>query len=109
MSSSNISLYKNILTEFGLDKLSPEDQEIALKQLGDVIFQKVSLKVVELLPPTDLDEFNKILQVPEESEAALEFLKTKIPNFATVVNEIIAEFKEEMSELAQVAKTQAQI
>jgi len=108
MPDLNFSLHKNIITEFGLNQLLPEEQETALRQLGDIIFQKVILKIMELLSENDLDEFNNLLQENKEAEI-FTFLKNKIPNFETVIDETVAEFKQETTDLAETIKTQGQI
>lgn len=90
------ALKQNIIKELGLDTLSPEDQEEAILNIGRIIFQGVLIKVMGEMSEKDKDEFEKILtEKPDDEDAILEFLKSKIPNLDEVVNEEVAKFKRE--------------
>ena len=90
------ALKQNIIKELGLDTLSPEDQEEAILNIGRIIFQGVLIKVMGEMSEKEKDEFEKILtEKPDDEDAILEFLKSKIPNLDEVVNEEVAKFKRE--------------
>ncbi|MEK7615239.1 MAG: DUF5663 domain-containing protein [Patescibacteria group bacterium] len=104
------ALRQNILMGLGLDRLSAEEQEKALQALGTVIFQKVIIRVLELLPAERLSEFNRILESEEQVPGSLlSFLKKEIPNLDAVLSEEIAEFKRDSMEVMDAARMQAEM
>ncbi|MBI4691842.1 MAG: hypothetical protein HY773_00110 [Candidatus Terrybacteria bacterium] len=89
-------LQKNIISDLGLDKLSEKEQEEALQSIGRIIFQSVLIRVMEEMDDKGKDEFEKVLsEKPNDEEAILNFLQTKLPNLNEIVNEEVAKFKQE--------------
>jgi len=91
-------LHKDILADLGLDKLSIEEQEKTLEKLGQILFQRVMLRVMDELSDSDQGELSKVLDKKEE-EAVWTFLKSKLSNLDDIVAEEINGFKKEASEL----------
>lgn len=92
----NTILQKNIIKDLGLDKLSEKEQEETLLSVGRIIFQSVMIRVMEELDEAGKDEFEKILtEKPNDEEAILNFLRSKLPNLDEIVNEEVAKFKQE--------------
>jgi hypothetical protein len=90
------ALHKDLIKYLGIDKLPEDEQERILLNIGKIIFQLVMIRVLEELNENDKGEFEKILnEKPNDEEAILNFLKSKIPNLDEIVNEEIAKFKEE--------------
>ncbi|MDP3014995.1 MAG: DUF5663 domain-containing protein [bacterium] len=89
-------LQKNIIKDLGLDKLSEKEQEESLLSIGRIIFQSVLIRVMEELDEAGKDEFEKILEEkPNDEEAILNFLRSKLPNLDEIVDEEVAKFKQE--------------
>lgn len=105
MADANSFLTQNIIQDLGLDKLSAEEQAKALMEVGKIIFQRVILRVMDELSEEDKNEFDKLLDEKMNDETAiLNFLQSKLPNFNEIVNEEVAGFKKESSELMQAVK-----
>ena len=83
----------DILQEFGLNDL-PEDKKEALReQIVDLIETRFNRAVLNAMSEGDKKEFDKVLEKGEEVD---EFIKLKVPNFAELHQQIIADLKEEM-------------
>ena len=104
------ALTQNLLTTFGFTSLTLEEQERALKSIGDIVFQKVMLKVVEVLQPKDLEQFNIVLQAEDQNPGStLQFLKSHISDFDALVTAEVAEFKQDASDVMDAARRQAEL
>lgn len=89
-------LKQNIINNLGISALPQEEQEEAMTRIGNIIFQGVLIRIIEVMSDSDKDEFEKVLSEKNgESEAVLEFLRLKIPNLNEIVNEEVAKFKQE--------------
>lgn len=92
----NTILQKNIIKDLGLENLSEKEQEETLLSIGRIIFQSVIIKVIEELDEAGKDEFEKILaEKPNDEEAILNFLRSKLPNLDEIVNDEVSKFKQE--------------
>jgi len=89
------TIQQNILQELGLQDLPEATQIKLLTQMTESVLKRITIKVLEQLSETDRHELDK-LQAVGDSEKINEFLKAKIPNYEQIVQEIVAEFKEEM-------------
>jgi hypothetical protein len=98
-------LKQNIIADLGIDRLPQGEREEALLSIGRIIFQGVLIRVMGLLGEKDKDEFDKLLgEKPDDEEAVLKFLQTKLPNLEEIVNNEIAMFKRESVDLMQALK-----
>ncbi len=96
-------LQKNIISDLGLDTLSGKEQEEALLSVGRIIFQSVLLRTMEELDDKGKDEFEKILsEKPNDEEAILGFLQSKIPNLDKIVSDEVSKFKQESVDFMKV-------
>lgn len=103
--AKNSFLSKDAVADLGLDHLPPAEQEKVLLQIGDIIFKKVMLRVVDELSESAKDEFTKLLDSQsQDQDAVLNFLQKKLPDFNFLVNEEVAGFKKEAVELMRKAK-----
>lgn len=92
-------LKQNIINNLGISALPQEEQEEAMTRIGNIIFQGVLIRIIEVMSDSDKDEFEKVLSEKNgESEAVLEFLRLKIPNLNEIVDEEVAKFKQESVE-----------
>lgn len=86
---------KNIIDELGLSGL-PEGKKIELlSQMTESVLKRITIAVLEKLSTQDAEEFEK-LRESEDPERIDKFLKEKIPNYETMVRDIISDFKNEM-------------
>lgn len=91
----NDILKQNIINTLGIDVLPQAEQEEALETMGRIIFQAVLIRVVEELKDEDKDEFEKVLENAQGNEDALfNFLKAKLPDLDSIVEEEVAKFKQ---------------
>jgi hypothetical protein len=98
-------LRKNIIKELGIDTLPEKKQEEILLRIGKIIFQAVLIRVMERLNSKEKDEFTELLvKKPNDEEAILGFLKSKIPDLDEIVNEEVATFKREVVNFAKEIK-----
>ena len=89
-------LKQNIINDLGIGALPKEQQEEALFSIGNIIFQKVLIKVIENMAEADKDAFEKLLfEKGNEPEIILNFLRLKVDNLDAIVIEEIGKFKQE--------------
>lgn len=81
-------LEANIITALNLQGL-PDDRKLALIQKVATLVQKaVQLRILKLLSVEDLQAFQQIIaDAGEDSQAAVDFVKGKIPNLAALFEE----------------------
>ena len=91
----NNALAKNIIKELGLDALPPERQEEVILKIGELINQRIVVRVLEKLSEAEKDEFEKVLsEKMSDQDAVMGFLKSKISDFDDMVAKEIADFKQ---------------
>jgi hypothetical protein len=84
----------DLIKDLGIDKLPKEEREKILSQIGEVIQQKVTLRIVEELPEEKQEDFAKILEEAGNNPEKLDnFLEENIPNVQDIVLEEIGEYK----------------
>ncbi len=89
-------LNKNIIKDVGLDGLPEEKQKEAMLKIGAIIFQGVLSKVFDELEDEEAKEFeNLITNNPDDEEAIMSFLNSKVSNLDDIVKEEIERFKRE--------------
>lgn len=81
-----------LAVEWGIDLLSPEEQEEFFGDMADALFESVLLQATTQLADADLDAFNTLVERASadtsnaaHQEAVLSFLKLKIPNLDEIV------------------------
>lgn len=98
-----MSLYNtlniNLIEELGLTNLSDQDQEKLVKEMEGIISERILVAAMSLLTDDQLSEIELI----EEPEKLLNYLADNLPNFQMLVAEVIADFKEEMLSLNEIA------
>lgn len=89
-------LKQNIINDLGISALPQEQQEEALARIGNIIFQGVLARVLELMPENDKNEFEKLLAEKNSGqETILNFLRLKVDNLDALVIEEVGKFKQE--------------
>lgn len=101
-------LKQNIIENIGLDLLSQDQQEEALLNIGEIIFQAVLVKSMEFLNDQDKDEFEKLFDSDQNNEdVVINFLREKIPEFDRIISEEVEKFKTESADFIEDVKKQA--
>lgn len=95
----------NLISDLGLDSL-PEDQRNAfLANMVDTVLNRVFLRVSQVLTEQDLQMLDTLQQGPNPDQAVNQFLASRIPTFNSIVDEEIANLKEEMKTAVEAMKT----
>lgn len=82
---NNEELYKQLITDFKLESLSPEDQEVALLTLAKTIQKQFLLDIFEILGE---EKFKALEESINMGEAFYDTtLKHLVPNYEEVFNE----------------------
>lgn len=89
------TIQQNIIQGLGLQDLPEATQIKLLSQMTESVLKRITVRVLERLPEADRAEFDK-LQTGGDVAKMDEFLKSKIPDYEQMVQNIIIEFKEEM-------------
>ena len=91
-------LNKNIFETFGINEMPENEQEEAITNLGEVIFQSVLLRILPMLKEEELKQYQKLIDTNPEPDALLEFFFEKIPNFMQIVAEEAEKLRKEYAE-----------
>lgn len=72
-------------TMLGISNLPKAKQMEIFDELGKVVFKRVLLKVLSLMPGEKLDEFERLMKEEKEQELQ-ELIKAHVPNVDEVIN-----------------------
>lgn len=87
---------RDIITEFGLDKLAPERQQELFGKIGELIFQGVLIRVLDSMSEEKQAELNSFLEAAgEDGGKIVSYLEANVPQFNEVVEQEIIKFKKE--------------
>lgn len=79
---------KDLVKEWGIENLSPAEQEDAVLKLGLTLYQAILVRSLDILSGKDQDELDTILDNDETTpEAVVAFLEKKIPTFQELLVE----------------------
>lgn len=74
-----------IIKELNIGHLSPEEQETILDGLGDILLRRVLLKLLELLPENERDNFGNLFAA--QDAAGMQTLVEKyVPNSSDIIS-----------------------
>ncbi|MBI4118120.1 MAG: hypothetical protein HY455_01080 [Parcubacteria group bacterium] len=82
------NLQQKIATELGVGSLPPESQRRIIARLGEIILQRATMNILDVLPQEKRGEFGK-LAAGEDQGAVEMFLKAHVPNAEELVNAAI--------------------
>ena len=89
----------DLIKELGIDKLEKSQKEELLIQIGEILQQRIVLRIVEELPEEKQDEFKTILEKAEENPEQLDkYLEENIPGVEDMILEEIGEYKKGASD-----------
>ncbi len=75
-----------LLKELGLHHLSVEAQEVILEEVGSVLFERVLLKIISLLPESERDNFGTSFAAHNVADMQT-LVERHIPNSSEVVRQ----------------------
>jgi hypothetical protein len=96
---------QSLIKELGIDNLPAEEQAEVLMGISRVIYQNITLRVLDELKEEDKDEFDAFLEKnPDDQEAIYEFLKSKIPNLDEIAKEEVEKFQKDSLNIVDAMK-----
>jgi hypothetical protein len=101
----------DLIKDLGIDKLEPKQKEKIIMDIGEILQQRIVMRVVEELPEDKQDEFQGILEKAQDNPEALdEFIKENIPGIEDMILEEIGDYKEgALGAIQQATKQEAEI
>jgi hypothetical protein len=91
-------LRQEFIDEFGLSVLAPDKQDEIIAQMSEAVMKRIFVDMMEKLGETGMNEYEKLLEQKPEQAQIEEFLKGKIPEYDSMVEKIVTDFKSEMKE-----------
>lgn len=91
----NNILEENIAELFGFDEMTEEEKMEFLDGVGSVIMESAFLRFLATQEEEIVESFQKALENANEDEQSLETLMEQYPDFAQVLEEEVAAFKQE--------------
>jgi len=89
--------HTTLIKEFGLESLSPEEQEDYIDQVGELVLQGVLIKSLSALSPEQALQLEAMIDAGKEQEDILHFLQTSIPSFVNLVQDEVAVVKADLA------------
>ena len=91
-----------IVEEWGLQSFPPEQQMEMVDKIGDLVYQSVLLKAVDMLDEAGEAEFDALVDMPgTDAPKVLEFFGKHIPDFDALVAGEVKNIKERTVDLAK--------
>lgn len=91
-------LRMNIIEELGLGALPEDEKDKMLRAMSETLGQRITLRAIEALSEADAQALTDLID--KDPDSAGQFLVERVPNFAEIVQDEVAEFKREMIERA---------
>ena len=87
---------EKMVAEWGLEKLSMEEQDSYIERIGKLIYQAVIVRAAEEMSSADQAAFDAFMNEHPEADAPviLDFLNGRIATFAAIIAEETAKLKE---------------
>ena len=90
----------DLIKELGLENLPKEKQEEMLIEIGNVVQQRIIIRISQEMPEENKAEFEKIMQDKKDQPEEIEkFIKEKVPTIDDIVAEEIGRYKQEIMDL----------
>lgn len=89
----------DLIKELGINELPQEQREETLLQMGEIIQQRIVLRIVAELPEDKKEAFANVVNSEDESGEAVDtFLGENLPNLEEIILDEIGKYKKEMKE-----------
>lgn len=87
-------LNKKITKDFGLESLDLAEQEKMIEKIGNLLFESVVERAVDLMDEGVMGEFEEtITEAGNDYQKIISFLKSKVPGFDRIVSEEMSRLK----------------
>lgn len=93
MLMDQFDLSQNIIVRLGLENAPEKAQQKILKTAVELVTQRVMLRLMEILPASDVSEANKLAGKPEE---LIVFLTDKVDDLASLIDVEVETVKNEL-------------
>ncbi len=89
----------DLIKELGINELPEEQREETLIQMGEIIQQRIVLRIVTELPEDKKVEFADVINSDDEKGEAVDaFLQENLPGIEELILDEIGKYKTEMKE-----------
>lgn len=90
-------LNANLLEELGMDAMTPEEAVAFFDAFGNIIWQRIVLRLNEELSDEQKDKLDALLaKIPQNPQELGEFFMNEVEGFEQMVNEEVAGYKKEL-------------
>jgi len=90
-------LNANLLTELGMDAMTPEEAVAFFDAFGSIVWQRIVLRLAQELSDEQKTKLDALLEKqPQNAEELGKFFMTEVPGFEDMVNEEVAGYKKEL-------------
>ena len=90
-------LNANLLTELGMDAMTPEEAVAFFEALGSIVWQRIVLRLAEEFSEEQKDKLDLLLGAePQNTQAISDFFLNEVKGFEQMVNEEVAGYKKEL-------------
>lgn len=90
-------LKKDLIETFHLENIAPEKQDALLARIGEALLKRIFLATMEKIGDNGVKEYETLLEKNAEQPEIEDFFEKKIPGYNIFVEDVVQEFKEEMS------------
>lgn len=91
-------IQQQLADELGISKFPQDKQEELLIKMTEVLLKRIFLETMDKLSDRAKIEYEQLVDQSATAEQIEEFLKTNIPNYEEMVQEVVSTFKTEMRE-----------
>ena len=85
----------DLIKELGLENLPIERQEKLIEEMSNVVYGRIVLRIVDELSEKEAEELNNLFD-KGGMEKVDEYLRDKVPNFVSILEEEIKSFGDGM-------------
>jgi hypothetical protein len=86
-----------LVKELGIDTLAQEKQDELMIKMTEVLLKRIFLETMEKLGDDGREAYEKLTEEEVAPEQVEEFFKERISDYDSMVQQVILEFKKEMT------------
>ena len=91
---------KKIAKDFGLGNMSDEEQRKMIEKIGNLLFESVVDRAVDVLDEEGMNNLEEIIAHAEgDYQKVLSFMKDRVPGFNKIVSEELSRLKRATSSI----------
>jgi hypothetical protein len=95
-----MNYYKDLIKELGFDYLSLEKQEELVTEMNGIVYDRVILKILEMITDEEAINLSKLMEEKKEKEAK-DFIMKKIPEFDKILKQEEFNFQQEIIQVVK--------